>query len=153
MRVEQRILQITVFCYITCVQFLFPLMHYKYFHWNFPSSQPLYQCQWRQEGGHQEWEMEMDTKSESWDVFRLRKSSIHNYFFAGALSAWNRGSDFTPVQGTKWEEERNVGRWKEGRRVGKKNGINKQIEEMEGTGMAVRKGQRKVHETMLQDIT
>lgn len=52
----------------------------------------------------------MDTKSESWDVFRLRKSSIHNYFFAGALSACNKGSDFSPVQGTKWEEERNVGR-------------------------------------------
>lgn len=37
--------------------------------------------------------------------------------------------------------------------MGKKNGINKQIEEREGTGMTDRKGQRKVHETMVQDIT
>lgn len=56
----------------------------------------------------------------------------------GALSAWKRGSDFTPVWGTKWgkrevqEHERKAGKWERKIR-------NKQMQQMEGTGIAGQK--------------
>lgn len=102
--------------------FLIPSLHLSAFPLDVNSSRftALQQCS----GGGKEsirngWEVDM--KAESWDVFMLRKSSIYPDFPVGAPQHGEGGEVSVWLKGQRVGEDRNGGRKKEGREVGKKS--------------------------------